>query len=511
MVMESQQRYLFPENQTHSPFFLARSQIRAMQTITLTNSLTRRKEPLVLLNPNSNHVGIYACGVTVYDDCHIGHAMQAIYFDILRSYLKYCGYSVTYVRNYTDVDDKIINRAREKGVSPAKLASDMIASSIRDMAAIGVKPADFEPKVSENIPEIIAMINQLVAAGYAYATKSGDVYYRVRKKTDYGKLSNRKPDELKSGTRDIVAGDKEDELDFALWKSDATPDASWSSPWGQGRPGWHIECSAMSCKHLGKSFEIHGGGRDLIFPHHENEIAQSEAANRAQYASIWMHSGLLTIDQQKMSKSLGNHITIKQFLSEWPAEVLRLGFLMNHYSSNIDFSQHFFQTCMKRLLYYYEGLVAMADYAGEVTTDPDGKLIAEFTSSMSDDLNTVAAISALNLAFKRARELMIGKKNQQKQKEISAIYSAIRRTSDVLGLFKNAPQAEIHSLKTKLLPSLGITENEINSAIRERQEARAAKDFTKGDAVRDQMAAKGIELRDSPNGTIWSIKFSADE
>lgn len=482
-----------------------------MRNIVLTNSLTRRKEPLALLNPNSKHVGIYACGVTVYDDCHIGHAMQAIYFDILRSYLKYCGYNVTYVRNYTDVDDKIINRAREKGISPAKLAAEMIDGSIRDMAAIGVKPADFEPKVSENIPEIIAMIEQLIANGYAYPTKSGDVYYRVRKKSDYGKLSNRKPDELKSGTRDIVAGEKEDELDFALWKNDSTPDASWQSPWGLGRPGWHIECSAMSCKHLGKSFEIHGGGRDLIFPHHENEIAQSEAANGAQYASIWMHSGLLTIEQQKMSKSLGNHITIKKFLSEWPAEVLRLGFLMNHYSSNIDFSQHFFQTCMKRLLYYYEGLVAMSEYFGDLKAEPDQKLIDEFNAAMADDLNTVSAISAINLAFKRARELMTGKKNPQKQKDVAAISSAIRQTADVLGLFKTSPETEIHSLKTKILPSLGITESEIKGAIIQRQEARAAKDFAKGDAVRDQMAAKGIELRDSPAGTIWSIKFVGDE
>jgi cysteinyl-tRNA synthetase len=482
-----------------------------MRNIVLTNSLTRRKEPLALLNPDSKHVGIYACGVTVYDDCHIGHAMQAIYFDILRSYLKYCGYNVTYVRNYTDVDDKIINRAREKGISPAKLAAEMIDGSIRDMAAIGVKPADFEPKVSENIPEIIAMIEQLIANGYAYSTKSGDVYYRVRKKSDYGKLSNRKPDELKSGTRDIVAGEKEDELDFALWKNDSTPDASWQSPWGVGRPGWHIECSARSCKHLGKSFEIHGGGRDLIFPHHENEIAQSEAANGAQYASIWMHSGLLTIEQQKMSKSLGNHITIKKFLSEWPAEVLRLGFLMNHYSSNIDFSQHFFQTCMKRLLYYYEGLVAMSEYSGDLKAEPDQKLIDEFNAAMADDLNTVSAISAMNLAFKRARELMSGKKSPQKQQDVAAIFSAIRQTSDVLGLFKNLPQNEIHSLKTKLLPSLGITEDEINAAINERKAARASKDFAKGDAVRDQMAAKGIELRDSPAGTIWSIKFVGDE
>lgn len=437
--------------------------------------------------------------------------MQAIYFDIMRAYLTYSGYKVTYVRNYTDVDDKIINRAREKGISPSKLAADMIENTKRDMAAIGVRPADFEPKVSENIPEIISMIEKLVSQGFAYPTKSGDVYYRVRKKSDYGKLSNRKPDELRSGTRDIVAGEKEDELDFALWKCDSTPEASWPSPWGVGRPGWHIECSAMSCKHLGKSFEIHGGGRDLIFPHHENEIAQSEAANNAPYASIWVHSGLLTIDHQKMSKSLGNHISIQKFLNEWPPEVLRLGFLMNHYSSNIDFSQGFFQTCMKRLLYYYEGLSAMLDYSGEPATEPDSDLIKNFKTAMSDDLNTVSAISSLNLAFKRAREIMLGKKTPQKQTDIARIIAAIQQVGGVLGLFKNPPTDEIHSLKTKLLPTLGITETEINAAISERKEARAAKDFARSDAVRDRLAAKGIELRDSPSGTIWSIRFSGDD
>lgn len=482
-----------------------------MRTIVMTNTLTGKKEPLKLLDPASNHVGIYACGVTVYDDCHIGHAMQAIYFDIMRAYLKYCGYKVTYVRNYTDVDDKIINRAKDRGISPAKLAADMIAGSERDMKAIGVLPADFEPKVSENIPEIVAMIQTLIKNGYAYATSGGDVYYRVRKKSDYGKLSNRKPDELRSGTRDIVAGDKEDDLDFALWKNDATPEASWPSPWGQGRPGWHIECSAMSCKHLGKSFEIHGGGRDLVFPHHENEIAQSEAANDAPYASIWAHSGLLTIDHQKMSKSLGNHISIQKFLQDWPAEVLRLGFLMNHYSSNIDFSQNFFQTCHKRLLYYYEGLVAMDEYAGATSSTADKGTIESFHAAMSDDFNTVAAISALNKAFKQARELMTGKKNPQKQSEVACIAAAIRETGQVLGLFREEAASHVQSIKLKLLPSLGITEAEIQSAITERKDARAAKDFARGDQVRDQMASRGIELRDTPQGTVWSIKFVAED
>ena len=486
-----------------------------MRTILLTNTLTGKKEPLKLLNPASNHIGIYACGVTVYDDCHIGHAMQAVYFDIMRSYLKYCGYKVTYVRNYTDVDDKIIARAKERGISPRKLSGDVIESSIRDMRALDVEPADFEPKVSENIPEIISMVQTLIKNDFAYKTPNGDVYYRVRKKSDYGKLSNRKPDELRAGTRDLAAGDKtsekDDELDFALWKADTTPDASWQSPWGMGRPGWHIECSAMACKHLGKSFEIHGGGRDLVFPHHENEIAQSEAANDSPYASVWIHSGLLTIEHQKMSKSLGNHISIQKFLADWPAEVLRLGFLMNHYSSNIDFSVTFFQTCLKRLLYYYEGLVAMDDYAGQANTAADKTVLEAFHTAMSDDFNTVNGISVINKAFKRARELMTSKKSPQKQTEVSQVAAAIRETGMVLGLFKVPAATQIQNLKLKLLPSLGVTAADIEAAIQERKDARAAKDFARGDAVRDNMAGRGIELRDTPQGTVWSVKFTSED
>ncbi len=479
-----------------------------MRPITLNNSLTGKKEPLKLLDPASNHIGIYACGVTVYDDCHIGHAMQAINFDIMRSYLKYSGYKVTYVRNYTDVDDKIINRAKERQMSPAKLADDMIRSSERDMKDIGVAAADFEPKVSENIPEIIGMIEGIIAKGFAYPTKEGDVYFRVRKKLDYGKLSNRKPDELQSGTRDLVAGEKEDALDFALWKADTTPDASWASPWGVGRPGWHIECSAMACKHLGKSFEIHGGGRDLIFPHHENEIAQSEVANGASYASIWIHSGLLNIDHQKMSKSLGNHITIQQFLASWPAEVLRLGIVMNHYASNIDFTKGFFQTCLKRLLYCYEGLVAMDEYSGAVTAVPDKNIVEGFHVSMSDDFNSVAALGGINIAFKQGLEAITGKKDPQKQAQVAGVASAIRETGRVLGLFKEPAISQIENLKGKLLPILGVTAGEITAAIQERKDARASKDFARGDAVRDAMAGRGIEFRDTPQGTVWSIKFN---
>jgi cysteinyl-tRNA synthetase len=267
----------------------------------------------------------------------------------------------------------------------------------------------------------------------------------------------------------------------------------------------------MACKHLGKSFEIHGGGRDLVFPHHENEIAQSEAANDAPYANVWIHSGLLTIDHQKMSKSLGNHISIQKFISEWPPEVLRLGFLMNHYTSNIDFSKSFFQTCHKRLLYYYEGLMAMDDYAAGLKIQPDAGSIEAFHAAMSDDFNTVSAVSAINKSFKQARELMTGKKSPQKQSEVAAIAAAIRETSGVLGLLHGQASDQVQQLKTKLLPALGVTESEISAAIEARKDARAAKDFARGDAVRDQMAVRGIELRDTPQGTVWSIKFISED
>ena len=325
-----------------------------MQEIRVTNTLSGKKEKLI--PHEEGHIKIYACGVTVYDHCHIGHAMQAIYFDVMRNYLKFAGYKVTYVRNYTDVDDKIINKAKELNMKPLDLSEKIIKSSIKDMEAIGVKEADREPKVSETIPEIISMIEELIKKGFAYPTSEGDVYYRVQKKADYGKLSNRNVSDLRSNTRDLVQGGKEDALDFALWKSDLTEGASWESPWGAGRPGWHIECSAMAKKHLGDTFDIHGGGRDLVFPHHENEIAQSESANSCTYCNYWVHSGLLTINKQKMSKSLGNHILISDFVSKYPGEVLRLAYLQYHYSSNVDFSEAVFNNCLKKLLYFYETL-----------------------------------------------------------------------------------------------------------------------------------------------------------
>ena len=484
-----------------------------MQEIQVTNSLSGKKEPLKPVE--EGHVKIYACGVTVYDHCHIGHAMQAIYFDMIRSYLEYAGYKVTYVRNYTDVDDKIIAKANETGRDPLELSEAMIASSIEDMKSLGVRPASFEPKVSENIPEIIAMVQKLMDEKFAYCTQDGDVYYRVTKKEDYGKLSNRKIEDLLRNTRKEGTATKEDQLDFALWKKDETPGASWDSPWGKGRPGWHIECSAMAKRYLGDSFDIHGGGRDLIFPHHENEIAQSEAANCCDYATVWMHSGLLTIDKQKMSKSLGNHIPIKDFIKQYPGEVLRLAYLQYHYSSNVDFTESVFKACLRRLLYYYETLSELDKLAQKSDGKTDylkgydpSAMIVDFEREMNNDFSTVCALRDLLKAMREANELMKQKKSPEKFRTADAYAKNFRKLFGVLGLLTQEPDAFMNDLKAKILPSLGITEDDIQKAIAERKEEREQKNFAKSDEVRDEMLKKGILLQDTPEGMRWSIALN---
>lgn len=479
--------------------------------INIYNTLTRKKERFEPIK--QNEVSMYACGVTTYDHYHIGHALQAIYFDIIRNYLEYAGYKVTYVRNYTDVDDKIIARAKERGISPLKLSQDIIASSEEDMAAIGCRKPDHAPKVSESIPEIIVMIEVLIKNNAAYVTKSGDVYYRVRAKEDYGKLSNRKVEELLSGTRNIVEGEKEDELDFALWKADTTAEASWPSPWSQGRPGWHIECSAMAKRYLGDHFDIHGGGLDLVFPHHENEIAQSESANRCKFANVWIHNGLLTIEKQKMSKSLGNQITLKDFLKNWPGESLRLAYVQYHYRSNIDFQKDTFIQAHKRLYYYYSTLHAL-DLAGK--EQKPGNIIEKYSvhairekfhEAMSDDFNSSMALGEINKAFKSAGEVLRLKSSADKSATAIGLAKVFRECLGVFGLLSHPPQETLNNLRTMILPELGIAESEIQKAIADRKTARSDKNFTRSDEIRDQLAEKGIELMDTPAGTDWKIKY----
>lgn len=486
-----------------------------MREIQVYNTLSGKKEKFETIEPG--HVKMYACGVTVYDDCHIGHAMQAIYFDVIRSYLEYVGYKVTYVRNYTDVDDKIIKRSGERNMTPKALVDEIIASSEKDMQGLGVRAATHEPRVSESIPEIIEVIQDLEKNGFAYSTAEGDVYYRVRKKADYGKLSNRKTDELKAGTRDLVAGDKEDELDFALWKCDDSPGASWDSPWGRGRPGWHIECSAMAKMYLGKSFDIHGGGRDLVFPHHENEIAQSEAANSCKYANYWMHSGLLTIEKSKMSKSLGNHILISKFLTRFPGEVLRLAYLQNHYTSNVDFSEQVFRTAAQRLLYFYETLRELDSLSEAVpggskllSGHSPGDIIENFHREMTNDFGTVGALREILIGFRKANELRQGKKSAEKSFAAAEYARVFRELLGVFGLIQEAPETFIASLKSKIVRDLGIEESTIEGLIVDRKAARDAKDFAKSDEVRAKLSDLGIELMDSTEGTRWTVIWKED-
>ena len=480
--------------------------------IKIYNSLSRKKETLNPLTPGE--IGLYACGITVYDHCHIGHAMQAIFFDIFRNFLEFSGYKVSYVRNYTDVDDKIINKAKSLGISPRELSESMISSSEEDMTSLGVANATFEPKVSDHIPEIIAMIENLVEKGAAYATKNGDVYYKVKVKKDYGKLSGRKVDELRSGTREITGDSKEDTLDFALWKRDDTKEASWESPWSLGRPGWHIECSALAKKYLGNSFDIHGGGLDLIFPHHENEVAQSESANCCSYASVWLHSGLLTLNKQKMSKSLGNHIPIKEFLKSWDPEVLRLSFLQNHYASNIDFNLSVFANCRKRLYYFYQTLLELQKRSKDLSNEDRKKaeesnmsLIEAFSEGMSDDFNTSLAIAHLNKFVKEANKALTGK---DKPSLFWNFNFQIKKVGQILGLFIKEAEEFIRLNNEALLKDLGITEEEITKKIQKRAEAREEKNWALGDEIRDELLEKGLILKDNPEGTTWSLKMTSE-
>lgn len=471
--------------------------------IKLYNTLNGNKEPLKPLT--EGHVKIYACGVTVYDASHVGHAMQALVFDLLVRFLRHVGYRVTYVRNFTDVDDKIIARADELAISPRKLATSVIDSCRSDFARLGLKPATHEPCVSQNIPEIIAMIEQLIADGFAYASAQGNVYFRVKKFPDYGQLSNRTIEQLQ--VADNPADDKEDPQDFALWKKSEVIDASWPSRWGSGRPGWHIECSAMAKKHLGVSFDIHGGGRDLVFPHHENEIAQSVAANNSPYATIWMHNGLVTVDGQKMAKSLGNHITIDDFLDKWPAEVLRLAIITHHYRSDIDFSEEIFRTNCQRLLYFYETLLFLEQNLPTASQQLSNYDLAnnnhyqKFIAALEDDLNTPIAVAELQTLTKKANSM----RNRVDQQQLMQLRKLILTFGEILGLFNEQPQTFIANLKQRALVANNIDARQIETLVKNRQLARQNKDFAKADAIRRQLAVQGIEVRDSQHGTEWTF------
>ncbi len=487
------------------------------------NTFTGDKEVFVPLRPGK--VGMYVCGVTVYDYCHIGHARANIVFDIIFRYLKYAGYDVTYVRNYTDIDDKIINRANQEGVDYRTITSRYIQAFDEDMQRLGLAKPTFEPKATDHISGIIDIISALVAKGYAYAS-AGDVYYAVETFPEYLKLSGRTMEEMLAGARVEVGEKKRNPMDFALWKGSKPGEPFWESPWGQGRPGWHIECSAMSMEFLGKTFDFHGGGRDLIFPHHENEIAQSEAANGCQFVRYWLHNGFVNINSEKMSKSLGNFFTIRTVLEKYDPETLRFFILSAHYRSPIDFSDQNLDDAQSGLERIYACLAALDEVlntnpssndlpaleslpeAGLELREKLDQAIPRFVEAMDDDFNTALALGVLFETVRATNRFLA--EAREFSPLVFVLLAHVRHlfveTGGVLGLFNNSPAGWLEGIKAAKTGQMDISAAEIERLIVERADARKARDFRRGDEIRDRLLEKGVQLLDSAQGTTWNVK-----
>jgi len=461
-------------------------------------------------------ISMYVCGLTVYDLPHIGHARTFVVFDVFRRFLKEIGYDVLFVRNHTDIDDKIIRRAREENTTPQELANRMIDALHVDMASIDVMQADIEPRVTEHIPDIIAFIQKLLDNGYAYQA-DGDVYYRVSAFKDYGKFSGRNLEELLSGVRIDVNESKENPADFALWKGEASEEKpGWDSPWGRGRPGWHIECSCMSTKYLSPSFDIHGGGRDLIFPHHENEIAQAKGAQAGDFARHWMHVGMVEINGEKMSHSLHNFWTVRDIAKQVHPEALRYFFLTTHYRNSINFSHDTINEATFRITSLYRTLEA-ADrmLAAAQSKDPSiasdeqavQSELAPFIEAMADDLNTPKALAVMAQVAKTANEIIDsrGKKKPEQLKALANYRKALQRMGDHCGLFMRKPEAALLELRNYAVKRLNLDVAEIESLLAQRTQARAEKNWTVSDEIRDKLAEKGVQILDRPEGTTWQV------
>ncbi|MEH8025500.1 cysteine--tRNA ligase [Gallibacterium anatis] len=451
------------------------------------NTLKREKEIFTPIHPNQ--VGMYVCGVTVYDLCHIGHGRTFVSFDVIARYLRYLGYHLIYVRNITDVDDKIIKRALENHETCEHLVDRMVAEMYKDFDALNIQRPDFEPRATHHIPEIIALVQRLIDNGHAYVAQNGDVMFDVDSFPEYGKLSRQDLSQLQAGARVEINDIKKNPMDFVLWKMSKENEPSWQSPWGAGRPGWHIECSAMNCKQLGEHFDIHGGGSDLMFPHHENEIAQSCCAHGGAYVNYWLHSGMIMVDKEKMSKSLGNFFTIRDVLQHYDAESVRYFLLTAHYRSQLNYSEENLKlahSALERLYTALRGTDAKATAAG------GEQFIEAFKAAMDDDFNTPGALSVL---FDMARELNKLKAEQNPQTD--AFAARLRELAEVLGLLYQDPETFLQA---------GIDDDEtktIEALIAQRNQARANKDWAAADAARDKLTAMGVVIEDGANGTTW--------
>jgi cysteinyl-tRNA synthetase len=451
------------------------------------NTLTRAVEELTPIE--AGHVRMYVCGITVYDLCHVGHARMMMAFDVVQRWLKARGWNVTYVRNITDIDDKIIKRAVERGMSIRALTDEMIAAMQRDIAAIGIEPPTHEPRATDHVRGMIDLIGTLESKGLAYRGGNGDMNFAVRKFPNYGALSGKSIDELRSGERVAVLDGKDDPLDFVLWKAakpDEPADAKYDSRFGPGRPGWHIECSAMAMGHLGSTFDIHGGGMDLQFPHHENEIAQSEGATGQRFARLWMHNGFLNVDNEKMSKSLGNFFTIRDVLQRYDGETLRFFMLRTHYRSPLNFSDAHLDDARTALRRLYTALAAVqAPDAGDGAIDWSQPSAAGFRAAMDEDFNTPAALAVL---FDLASEL-----NRTREAGTAVL---LRRLGATLGVLQQDARAFLRS-------GAGLDDATIDARIAARATAKKARRFDEADAIRRELAEQGVELQDTPQGTTW--------
>jgi len=481
-------------------------------SLAIYNTFTGKKEEFIPVTPG--HVKCYVCGITVYDHSHVGHARSVIVFDVIYRYLASLGYELTYVRNYTDIDDKIINRANAEGRDWKEIAGTYIASFEEDMAALGVMPPTVQPKATEHIEDMITFIERLVERGCAYEI-DGSVYFSVRNYDGYGALSGRSLEEMIAGARVEVDERKKDPLDFALWKASKPGEPFWESPWGKGRPGWHIECSVMSTKYLGNPFDFHGGGKDLVFPHHENERAQTECATGRKFVNYWVHNGFVTMQREKMSKSLGNFLTIKDFLKWYHPEVLRLFFLSTHYRNPIDYTEQSLdnaQSALQKLYYTLARIRELRKGENAVSSPAEGHASPElqeiekrFYEAMNDDFNTALALSAL-FDLSRILNRMVDEPDESKRPAVAHGEQLFTSMSSKLGLISEDPDSFGRGELLRHLKRVGLDEAAVQKAIEDRSEARKRKNYKEADDIRNMLLEKGIILLDTPNGTTWRTK-----